>query len=199
VISNADLTNILNQIISNNNNNVNNNVNENHITIAWPSASSTAGPSSSSASASSAASAAAPGSASSAACTPAVVPPPTKRDGLKATSADAQFAFPSDAWKTTVGVTGVSGTGVVGCDGKPAIRVPSNSLDDCLRYATSLRFATALVWNSTSRACLPMRELYSHATDAKSDVTIGEWVAEFEHFNATIPGDCAKSATIFSA
>ena len=195
-----DLKNLLNSAI----NNVNNNVNENHITIAWPNppASTTGGASSSSSSSAAAASA---GGATAAVATPgcpvvATPPPAITRYDLKATSARAQFDHPANAWTSKTGVPGVNATGFVGCDGKPAIRAPSDTLADCQRYATSLQFATALMWNSTGKYCIPLRSIDAPLPiPTGTDLTVSTWSIGYEPANITIDGNCAKTATVFSA
>ena len=192
-----DLKNLLNSAI----NNVNNNVNENHITIAWPNPPASTGGSSSSSSASASASA---GGATASVATPgcpapATPPPAITRYDLKATSAHAQFDFPANAWTSKTGVSGVNATGFVGCDGKPTIRVPSDTLADCQRFATSLQFATALMWNSTGKYCIPLRAVNAPIpAPTGTDVTLSTWSIGYEATNVTVDGNCAKTATVFA-
>lgn len=181
----------------------NNNVNQNQITIQWPAQPSTGtgSPSSSSSSASASASAGgATAAVSSPGCpAPATPPPAITRYDLKATSAHSQFEFPPNAWTSKTGVPGVNATGFVGCDGKPAVRAPSDTLADCQRFATSLQFATALMWNSTGRYCIPLRSINAPLpASTGTDVTVSTWSIGYEATNATVDGNCAKTATIFS-
>ena len=195
-----DLKNLLNSAI----NNVNNNVNENHITIAWPNPPATATGSTSTGSSSSSSAATASGGGATAAvstgCPTVATPPPAiTRYDLKATSAHAQFDHPANAWTSKTGVPGVNATGFVGCDGKPAIRAPSDTLADCQRYATSLQFATALMWNSTGKYCIPLRSVNAPLPAATgTDLTVSTWSIGYEAANVTVDGNCAKTATVFA-
>ena len=130
--------------------------------------------------------------------------PDVNRTNVPATSEFGQFTFHDGSWSSPQNLTGLSGGAFVGCDGANATRNNSESLEDCQRYTTSLRFATALIWDPTNKVCTPYPGLTSEMNLAPADGSktfpmLSQWIPDTIPINVTIPGACAKNATVFAA
>ena len=131
--------------------------------------------------------------------------PDVNRTNVPATSEFAQFTFPAYAWSDALNVTAdFPGDKFVGCDGAVVTRNNSESIEDCQRYTTSLRFAPALIWDPATKICQPYASSAVTATPTPVDASkvypqLSHWTLDTIPVNVTIPGACAKNATVFTA
>ena len=131
--------------------------------------------------------------------------PDVSRTNVPATSEFGQFTFPDGAWSDVLNVTAdFPIEKFVGCDGAFATRNNSESLEDCQRYTTSLRFATAMIWDPATKTCNPIASsaaTYNPAPvdDSKVYPQLSHWTLDSIPVNVTIPGACARNATVLVA